>query len=143
MRHLLVQAANSLIIVATVATEEEEAGSSDRSKAEATETAVEIEIVALTETRSSEINPNGTHRAAAADLAASGEIIGETTIMEIKVCVNDCEDWKDFNRKYLVTGGGWGNNQWNQSQQYGNSNSDGSGDANQQWMAYYQVSRAA
>lgn len=38
----------------------------------------------------------------------------------------------------LITG--WNNNQWNQPQQYGGSNSEGSGDANQQWMAYYQVS---
>lgn len=40
---------------------------------------------------------------------------------------------------FIISFTGWNNNQWNQSQQYGGSNSDGSSDANQQWMAYYQV----
>lgn len=99
MRHLPVQDANNLITVAIAGIDEVEVGI-DHNKAEATEIEEETETVAWMETRNSETNPNGTHRVDLADLAASGEIIGAETIMEIKVCMKDCRDSRSFKGKY-------------------------------------------
>lgn len=86
MRHPHALAASNQITEATAAIDEEAAGI-DLSKAVTTIIVEEIEIVALMEIRNSVTNPNGIHKAAAAP-AVNGEIIGETTTAEIKVCVN-------------------------------------------------------
>lgn len=85
MRHLHARAANNQITEVTAEIDEEAAGI-DLSKVEATVIAEEIEIVVLTETRNSVTNLNGTHKAA---LAVNGEITGEETTMEIKVCTRN------------------------------------------------------
>ena len=79
-----------------------------------------------------EISLTGTHRV---DQEVNGEAT-TTGIIMVGVEIKVRNDFQELNLMFIegfVTGG------WFNNQQYGGSNADGSGDANQQWMAYYQV----